>query len=144
MPHHLPSISESEWTVASVVWSEGGLTAVEIADRLPRTVQWKLKTVNTFLTRLVAKGVLTVERDGRAFRYQAQIPRERCVRAESESFLQRVFGGAAAPLLAHFCETADLSDEEIAELRRILKEKAPAPASSSPRSRSKKPPRSAS
>jgi BlaI family penicillinase repressor len=62
------------------------------------------------------------------------------VRAESDSFLQRVFGGAVAPLLAHFCEAADLSEEEIAELRRILKEKAPA----SPSPRAKKPPRIAS
>lgn len=140
MPPSIPSISESEWTVASVVWDQDGLTATEIAERLPRDVQWKLKTVNTFLTRLVSKGVLAVERDGRAFRYQALIPRERCVRAESESFLQRVFGGAVAPLLAHFCETADLSDDEIAELRRILKEKAP----TSPRPRTRKPPRTAS
>lgn len=126
MPPALPTISDSEWTIASVVWDEGGLTAAEIAERLPRKVQWKLKTVNTFLARLVSKGVLTVELDGRAYRYHAKIPRERCVRAESESFLKRVFGGAAAPMLMHFCETADLSDEEIAELRRVLNEKTPA------------------
>ncbi len=138
----LPSISESEWSVASVVWNEGGLTASEIADRLPAEIQWKLKTVNTFLARLVAKGVLVVERDARAFRYQAKIPRERCVRAESASFLQRVFGGAAAPLLVHFCETADLSDDEIAELRRILKKKTPASLQDSPRLKGKKSPRS--
>lgn len=128
MPPRLPSISESEWTVASVVWGEEGLTSAEIAERLPKSVRWKLKTVNTFLTRLVSKGVLAAEPDGRAFRYSARIPRDRCVRAESESFLLRVFGGAAAPMLAHFCETADLSDEEIAELREILNRKAPTPA----------------
>lgn len=133
MASPLPSISESEWSVASVIWSEGGLTAAEIAERLPRGLRWKLKTVNTFLARLVTKGVLAVELDGRAYRYRARIPRERCVRAESESFLRRVFGGAAAPMLAHFCETAELTDEEIAELRRILNQKAPARARSSPR-----------
>src|SRR5688572_17355346 len=99
MPPRLPSISESEWTVASVIWAEDRLTAAEIAERLPGNVQWKLKTVNTFLARLVSKGVLSVELDGRAYRYHAKIPRERCVRAESESFLKRVFGGAAAPML---------------------------------------------
>lgn len=123
MPPHLPSISESEWTIASVIWAEDRLTAAEIAERLPKDVQWKLKTVNTFLARLVSKGVLSVELDGRAYRYHAKIPRERCVRAESESFLKRVFGGAAAPMLMHFCETADLNEEEIAELRRILNRK---------------------
>ena len=125
MPPTLPSISDSEWTVAAVVWDEDGLTAGEIAERLPKSVRWKLKTINTFLTRLVAKGVLTAERDGRAFRYHARISRERCVRAESKSFLQRVFKGAAAPMLAHFCETADLTPEQIEELRLILNRKSP-------------------
>ncbi|HEX8310564.1 MAG TPA: BlaI/MecI/CopY family transcriptional regulator [Chthoniobacteraceae bacterium] len=125
MPPALPTISESEWTIASVVWAEDGLTANEIADRLPKSVRWKLKTINTFLTRLVAKGVLTAERDGRAFRYHTRISRERCVRAESKSFLQRVFNGAAAPMLAHFCETADLTPEQIEELRLILNRKSP-------------------
>jgi BlaI family penicillinase repressor len=103
-----------------------------MAERLPKNVRWKLKTINTFLARLVSKGVLSSELDGRAYRYYTKIPRERCVRAESESFLQRVFGGAAAPLLAHFCETADLTEAEIAELRQILSRKSSAPHPSTP------------
>lgn len=125
MKSHPPGISESEWLVAGIVWDHAGLTAADIAARLPASAKWKLKTVNTFLSRLVAKGVLRAERDGRAFRYHARIPRERCVRSEGDSFLRRVFGGAVAPLLAHFCEVGDLSDDEIAELRRILNEKTP-------------------
>jgi BlaI family penicillinase repressor len=118
-----PSISESEWLVASVIWAEEGLTAAEVGARLEGRADWKQKTVNTFLARLVAKGVLFTRPEGRAFRYFPKIPREQCVRQESESFLQRVFGGAVAPMLAHFCETADLSDEEVARLRKILNRK---------------------
>lgn len=123
MDESSPGISDSEWLVAQVIWEEGGLSAVEIAERL--TKEWKLKTVNTFLTRLVGKGVLAAEKDGRAFRYRALIPKERCVREESESFLRRVFGGAVAPMLAHFCEASDLTETEIKELRKILNRKEP-------------------
>ena len=119
-------ISDSEWVVASIVWEKEGLTATEITERLDAGVKWKLKTVNTFLTRLVAKGVLEAERDGRAFRYHALMPREHCVRAESRSFLKRVFGGAVEPLLVHFCETTELTSEEIASLRDLLNKKTPA------------------
>lgn len=118
-----PPISDSEWLVASVVWAEAGLTAADIAARLEGRTAWKQKTVATFLARLVSKGVLATRPEGRAFRYFPLIPREHCVRSESESFMRRVFGGAAAPMLAHFCETADLTDEEVAELRKILKRK---------------------
>jgi len=125
-----PAISDSEWLVASIVWDEAGLTATQIAERL--NTRWKLKTVNTFLTRLVAKGVLAADRDGRAFRYRACIPREQCVRSESESFVKRVFGGAVAPMLAHFCEASDLTEAEIAELRAILNRKGPPARGSQP------------
>lgn len=121
MKSKLPSISESEWLVASEVWSVEGLAAAEIAARLRDRTAWKQKTVNTFLARLVAKGVLAAKLEGRAYRYFARIPRDQCVRAESESFLRRVFGGAVAPMLAHFCETASLSDEEATRLRKLLR-----------------------
>ena len=125
----IPTISDSEWIIATVIWEEPGLTASEIAERLPRETRWKLKTVNTFLARLVAKGVIEAELDGRAYRYRALISREQCVRGEGESFLRRVFGGAVAPMLAHFVESSDLSAEEIAELRKMLHRKANPPAS---------------
>jgi BlaI family penicillinase repressor len=44
------------------------------------------------------------------------------VDAVSESFLERVFGGSLRPMLAHFVERKKLSEEEIRELRRILKQ----------------------
>jgi BlaI family penicillinase repressor len=44
-----------------------------------------------------------------------------CIAAESESFLDRVFGGSLKPLLAHFADTRKLSPAEIAELKRLLK-----------------------
>lgn len=118
---NVPRISESEWAVASAVWERDGQTAAEIAARLDP--KWKPKTVNTFLSRLVTKGVLSVARDGRAFRYHARLSREQCIKEAGRSFLQRVFGGAVAPMLAHFCETSDLSDEDVAHLKRILSRK---------------------
>ena len=55
--------------------------------------------------------------------YAPRLRRGDCVAAESESFLQRVFQGAAGPLLLHFCEQQDLSAEEIEELQRLLRKK---------------------
>jgi BlaI family penicillinase repressor len=43
------------------------------------------------------------------------------VTAESESFLDRVFGGSLHPMLAHFVGTKKLSPAEITELKRLLK-----------------------
>ena len=44
-----------------------------------------------------------------------------CVRAESRSFLQRVYGGALQPMLAHFLEETKLSKQDIEELKKCVK-----------------------
>jgi BlaI family penicillinase repressor len=115
-----PRISEAEWSVASVLWAAGPLTALEVMQQLPPGHGWAQKTVNTFLTRLVDKGVLAVERVGKANRYRPRVSREVCVREESRSFMDRVFGGMAAPTVAHFLEHADLSPREVSDLQALL------------------------
>src|ERR1043165_8338539 len=102
-----PNISSAEWEVMDVLWGKAPLTATEVFEALPDGHGWKPKTVGTFLTRLVGKGVLAIDKSQRPFRYRPRVAREACVAQESDSFLQRVFRGATGPLLAHFCEKAD-------------------------------------
>lgn len=118
-----PKISSAEWEVMTVVWAKAPLTATEVFEGLPPGHGWKQKTVNTFLSRLVAKRVLAVDRTEKAFVYTARVPREKCVQAESDSFLQRVFSGATGDLVLHFASRGDLSEQEIRELEDLLKSK---------------------
>ena len=118
-----PKISSAEWEVMNVVWERSPITAAEVFAELPADHEWKQKTVNTFLTRLVEKGVLKVTKVDHVNHYTPRLRREQCVASESANFLQRVFQGAAAPLLVHFCEQAKLSDAEIRELQELLRRK---------------------
>ena len=102
------------------IWSGQPLTAAEVHKILSRHKKWHLKTVGTFLGRLAEKEVLEVHREGKVNTYTARITREACVRQESESFLQRVFQGAFAPMMAHFVEHAELSENDIAQLKTLL------------------------
>jgi BlaI family penicillinase repressor len=115
-----PKISNAEWDVMSVIWEKGPQTATEVFDALPAGHGWKQKTVNTFLTRLVSKGVVSADRRERAYVYAARLGREGYVQAESRSFLRRVFHGVAGDLVLHFCERAELTPEEIRELEQML------------------------
>ena len=68
--------------------------------------KWSDATVKTMLHRLVKKGALATESVGKKFRYQSAVRKQDCVRAASRSFLERVFGGNAAPALLHFVKEA--------------------------------------
>src|SRR5262245_57620677 len=116
-----PRISIAEWEVMNAIWSGHAATSVEIFAALPEGHGWKQKTVNTFLARLVDKGVLVVDRSAKPHRYKPVYRREECVAEEGESFLQRVFQGATGSLVLHFAKRGDLTDEEIRELEKLLK-----------------------
>lgn len=119
-----PKISESEWQVMDVLWSRSAAaTAAEVFAALPVGHGWHQKTVNTFLARLAKKGVVRISKDGNTNRYAARVRREECVAREGRGFLERVFRGAAGPMLLHFCENADLTPDEISELEKLLRKK---------------------
>jgi BlaI family penicillinase repressor len=118
-----PKISSAEWEVMNRVWDRHPVTAAEVFEALPHDNEWKQKTVNTFLARLVEKGVLAVTKRDNVNLYAPRLKREECVASESETFLQRVFQGAGGPLLLHFCENVELSEEEIKELQKRLRQK---------------------
>src|ERR1051325_4934774 len=103
-----PTISDAEWEVMNVLWEQSPQTAGELAEAL---------------SGLVKKGVLKTQPQGNRYLYSPIVPRSRYVRQESESFVDRVFGGGEAPMILHFVRRARLTKEEIDELRRILDEK---------------------
>lgn len=107
----------------TVVWAKEPVTAVEVFESLPIAHGWKQKTVNTFLTRLVEKGIAAANKSGKAFVYTARVPRDKCIQAEGESFLQKVFQGSTGDLVLHFCEKAELTSAEIHELEQLLRSK---------------------
>jgi len=119
----LPKISESEWLVMRVLWSNGSLTANEVVKELSGKTKWKPKTIKTLITRLMKKGAVKFEKEGRKYRYYPAVSEAECVRMERRSFVRRVYGGTTKPMLAAFLEDAKLSAEDISELRKILEQK---------------------
>ena len=119
----LPKISESEWLVLRVLWSKGPLTANEVVKELTGKTKWKPKTIKTLITRLMKKGAVKFEKEGRKYRYYPAVSQAECVRMERRSFVRRVYGGTTKPMLAAFLEDAKLSAEDISELRKILEQK---------------------
>ena len=121
---NLPKISESEWMVMRVLWAKSPLTANEVVERLTGKAKWKPKTVKTLIDRLVKKGAVKFEKEGRRHRYYPAVGRAECIATERQSFIRRVYGGITKPMLAAFLEDAELSADDISELKEILEEKA--------------------
>ena len=115
-------ISDAEAVVMDVLWKRSPLSADEVVMALSSRQDWQDATVKTLLNRLLKKGAIDAEKDGRRYLYAPVLQREAWVQGESESLLDRVFGGRVAPLVAHFSEQRKLSRKDIAELRKLLQE----------------------
>lgn len=114
-------ISGAEHEIMEVLWRESPLTAAEVAERAPARRRWSVRTVKTLLARLLAKGALTHEEQGRAFLYRPAVARADYVAGESRRLLDRLFGGRVSPLVAHLAERDDLTAEDVAEIEALLK-----------------------
>ena len=119
----VPKISESEWLVMKVIWDENPVPSKRVVENLSESTRWKPKTIKTLLSRLVKKGAVGHRKEGRGYIYYPLIEEAVLVKAESQSFLKRVFRGAVKPMIATLVESEDLSQEEIRELKRLLSKK---------------------
>lgn len=123
MRKSIPKIAESEWRVMQVLWENGSQTANDVVSALSGEVKWKPRTIKTLISRLVKKGAVKVTEEGYRYRYSAAVKESACVRSETKSFVRRVYQGAMKPALAAFIEDADLSDKEIDDIQKILRQK---------------------
>lgn len=118
-----PRISDAEWEVMKVLWGHSPSTANEVVEQLEGVAKWTPKTIKTMLNRLLKKKALGFKKENKAYLYYPLVSEEECARAESKSFLERVYGGALDLMLASFFKEQTLSDKDIEELKRILDEK---------------------
>lgn len=114
-------VSDSEKIVLEVLWQESPLTSLDVVQKL-QDQGWNEKTVKTFLNRLVKKGVLSYQKDGRRYWYSPKVERAEILSEESNGFLKRVFQGDMKALLATFVENKQLSNEELRYLKRLLED----------------------
>ncbi len=107
----------------TVVWQRAPVAATTIVEELHTRKQWTLTTVRTLLRRLVDNGAVAQQLEGKRYLYTPRVSLEASIHQESDSFWDRVLGLAPSAAILHLVKRADLSKEDIQELRRILRDK---------------------
>ena len=112
-----PRLAPGEMEILQMLWREGGVTISEAQRALDRPVGYT--TVQTRLNRLAAKAVVHRGKD-RPAKYRAAVAPEDVSARHLDLLLERVSGGSIVPLVAHLMKDRSLSQEEIAELKRLI------------------------
>jgi BlaI family penicillinase repressor len=116
------SISEAESVVMEVLWLRSPIATEDVMATLEPNGKWQETTVKTLLNRLLRKGAVRARKDGRRYLYSPVLTRKEWLSNESTGFLNRLFGGRVAPLVAHFSTQRKLSRKDIADLKRLIRE----------------------
>ncbi|MCL5096958.1 MAG: BlaI/MecI/CopY family transcriptional regulator [Candidatus Omnitrophica bacterium] len=119
----IPPITEAEWKIMKILWAKSPQPAFDIVQALVKTSNWHPNTIKSMLNRLYRKKALGITKYKNLYIYHPLVSEEDCVRIESDSFLERFFGGSVKPLLVHFAKRQKLSAADLEELKRILENK---------------------
>jgi predicted transcriptional regulator len=115
-------ISEAEAIVMQVLWRHGPMHSENVVETLRGQQKWREATIKTLLSRLLTKGAISAQKEGRRYLYSPVLTRDEWLSHESKGLLDRLFGGRVAPLVAHFGRHGKLSKKDVAELKRLIAE----------------------
>jgi BlaI family transcriptional regulator, penicillinase repressor len=114
------TLTGQELEIMKVVWKLGTPTVRQVYENMLEHRKVAYTTVMTMMNILEQKGYLKKRQGDRAFVYTPSRPEKQVIRAMVREFVDRVFNGAAEPLLLHLVEDDQLSKEELDEIRRSI------------------------
>ncbi|MGY3776716.1 CopY/TcrY family copper transport repressor [Helcococcus sueciensis] len=116
-------ITDAEWEVMRVVWSNDRVTSKKVISILQEKMDWTQSTIKTILGRLVEKGVLNTKKEGRKFIYTANIEEKEAVRDYAEDIFNRICNKKVGNVIGSIIEDYVLSFDDIDRLEKILEMK---------------------
>ena len=109
--------------VMHILWQRRSATLGEIRAALQRDKPVATTTVATVLTRLEQAGYIEHREGERSRIYAAKIGHADFQRTQTQSLVDRLFGGRAAELVAHLVRESEIDDEELATLRKLIRKR---------------------
>lgn len=116
-------LSPANFEIMKVVWAKGEVSINDVVEAINTKRKNKIRrtTVQVQMKRLEDYGWLKHTEMGRTYVYSAVVEKQKTRRDILEDIKNRVFGGSRAELVKCLMEDADVSPEEIRELRALLK-----------------------
>jgi BlaI family transcriptional regulator, penicillinase repressor len=121
IPDDEVSLSDLQIDLLRVLWQRGEASTAEIVAALQPTRVLAHTTVATLLTRLEKRGVIASHKDARQLVYRALVDQSKVQRSMVSNLLSTLFDGDASALLAHLVDEDQIDSDELAQIRKLIK-----------------------
>ncbi|MBS4749805.1 CopY/TcrY family copper transport repressor [Granulicatella sp. zg-ZJ] len=116
-------MSEAEWEIMRVIWANEHVTAQVVFDILAKNKDWQLSTIKTLLGRLVKKGYVSVQKQGKCFLYEASVLEQEIALEKMNAVLEHVCPTKQGQLILDMMKTVPLTQNIIEEIIHLLQYK---------------------
>ncbi|MBQ2931638.1 MAG: BlaI/MecI/CopY family transcriptional regulator [Clostridia bacterium] len=117
------SIGDAELEIMKVIWkAKDPITSLDIGKDV-EDKGWKKTTIATFLTRLVEKGALSADKQGKLYYYTPLISEKEYRKSQTKNLIKTLYNGSVRDFAVSFFEEQKLSDKDIQELKAIFEDK---------------------
>jgi predicted transcriptional regulator len=115
--------TDAELEILHVLWSTGPATLGTIHSHLRERRDVAKTTVATMLKVMLEKRLVKRRQRIRGYLWTAAVSREDTATGMLGKLIDRVFDGSAQQMVTHMVEAGHLSDEELAEIWRLVKQR---------------------
>lgn len=123
MKKEIKRLPDSELEIMLAIWQQTPpVLRTDVVKHLDNTKKWTDTTVLTLLSRLVYKGFLAIEKDGKSNLYTPTITKKQYLEIENSSFLSRLHSNSIKSFMTSFVQNTPLSKSDIQELEDILQQ----------------------
>ena len=117
----MQKLFDSEIKVMEIIWSNEPITAKEISLVAAETIGWNKNTTYTIIKKLEGKGF--IKREDPGFICTSLISRGEIQKSETQSLVDKLFGGSKKALFSALLDDEKLSDKDIKELRELIEKR---------------------
>jgi predicted transcriptional regulator len=120
-PKHT-TLTPQELEIMKLVWERESATVRDVYEALLEKRKIAYTTVMTMMKILETKGYLKKTRQDRAFLYRPTRPKNQVIGGMLREFIDRVFNGAAEPLVVHLVKEKKLKEKDLQKIVRMIEE----------------------
>ncbi len=115
------NLSELEWQIMQLLWQKGVLSVREVWQTLFPDAEKAYTTVQTYMDRMVEKGLLRKQKIGLVNYYHAAVDRNSLLQEATENLVSQAFDGSFFRLAAFLLDSPKLTPEELEQIKQLIR-----------------------
>ncbi len=117
------NITDAELEIMKELWENKQLSLNELTEKLNKKEPRNKNTIKTLLYRLIEKGaVKSINKNQKENEFKANISKEKYLKKENQSFLNKLYNGNTSNMLLNFVENKEISKEELKKLIEMIED----------------------